>query len=507
MLSRIKVLGVFLVVPVICYFVLQNSVSKWDTAWEKQVRQSVSADRVAEFSLSAVCLDPQFLSSPDFSEACERYGRTGLFLRLSVGAGVATLGFFVSLILAGHLSKSNRALLLKLFKPGLVLSHILVAGLLLFQAALLSGTFIYGMNEGQIDETTTFYSWLFGLAASAGAFFIIRPLFTRETIQSAVIGRVIRRSPDSRLWAFVEELAEKIGTHKPVNVVVGLSPEFFVTEADVRCLDGGLTGRTLYLSAPLCRILTKQELAAVVSHELGHFRGEDTAFTLHFYPIYRQAGDALRGVHGTADKMIKTVARIPIAAFKLIGIAASLSLYPAMYMMRFFLDCFALAESSVSRSRELTADAVAAEAAGARNLASALIKVTAFSAVWHHVSASMQESIQQGYFESGSQRLDARAFFSNASEVFAVTVASTADASDLNGLDTRVMAHPVDSHPPLGIRLLALKQPLESVGVQALDLMPDSPAFQIIDDCEAIEIQLSRAMQEMIGPPVSFPVR
>lgn len=61
-----------------------------------------------------------------------------------------------------------------------------------------------------------------------------------------------------------------------LGLVVGLTPTFFVTEADVHCIGGTVTGRTMYLSVPLCRILTVEELSAVIAHELGHFRGEDT---------------------------------------------------------------------------------------------------------------------------------------------------------------------------------------------------------------------------------------
>jgi Zn-dependent protease with chaperone function len=39
-----------------------------------------------------------------------------------------------------------------------------------------------------------------------------------------------------------------------------------------------------------------QELSAVIVHELGHFKGADTAFSLHFYSIYRGTFDSLQGV-------------------------------------------------------------------------------------------------------------------------------------------------------------------------------------------------------------------
>ena len=79
-------------------------------------------------------------------------------------------------------------------------------------------------------------------------------------------------------------------------MVVGLDPNFFVTEARVRCLNGTLSGRTLYCSLPLARILSRAEFDAVIGHELGHFRGQDTQFSQRFYPIYRGTADSLRAL-------------------------------------------------------------------------------------------------------------------------------------------------------------------------------------------------------------------
>jgi hypothetical protein len=59
----------------------------------------------------------------------------------------------------------------------------------------------------------------------------------------------------------------------PETVVIGVDPTFFVTEAEVVTLSGRLWGRTLYCSMPLARILTVDELTAIIGHELGHFRG------------------------------------------------------------------------------------------------------------------------------------------------------------------------------------------------------------------------------------------
>jgi hypothetical protein len=45
----------------------------------------------------------------------------------------------------------------------------------------------------------------------------------------------------------VVELAAKMGARTPEATVVGLEPNFYVTEANVICLDGKLKGRSMFL--------------------------------------------------------------------------------------------------------------------------------------------------------------------------------------------------------------------------------------------------------------------
>ncbi len=40
---------------------------------------------------------------------------------------------------------------------------------------------------------------------------------------------------------------------------------------------------------------------------------------------------------------------VPINAIKLIGVMGSLTLFPSMFMISYFLECFSAAENSISR--------------------------------------------------------------------------------------------------------------------------------------------------------------
>jgi hypothetical protein len=228
--------------------------------------------------------------------------------------------------------------------------------------------------------------------------------------------------------------------------------------------------------------------------------GADTVFTLHFYPIYRGAVDSIRGVSQTATKITEFGQYIPIGGIRILALIGSLTLFPSLYLLGFFLECFAAAENAISREREIAADAVAAEAAGTESIAVALVKIIAFTSTWERVVSTMTESLLDGYIDIGGERYDARRFFANMSEVFALTVANSADPAAFDGLDAKVIPHPTDSHPPLSIRLAALKKSLPEIRPNALKLSPEQPAHAAIDHCEELEMQLSIVEQALLVP-------
>ena len=85
----------------------------------------------------------------------------------------------------------------------------------------------------------------------------------------------------------MEALAKSLGALRPQHVVVGLDPNFFVTEARVRCPNGTLSAARSTARCPLARILSRAEFDAVIGDELGHFRGQDTQFEPAVLPDYR----------------------------------------------------------------------------------------------------------------------------------------------------------------------------------------------------------------------------
>lgn len=342
---------------------------------------------------------------------------------------------------------------------------------------------------------------MFGVFALVGVVLTLKPLLGGgRKAQSTVIGQVSRASDYPSLWQFVGDLAKTIGSDLPHNLVVGLTPAFFVTEADVHCIGEAVTGRTMYLSVPLCRILTVEELSAVIAHELAHFRGEDTVFSLKFYPIYQGAVDSLRGVSEAVNMINNWLEYVPINAIKLIGIVGSLTLLPSVFMISYFLECFSAAENAVSRDREIAADAVAAKTSGSTNIATALVKLHAYTGIWDQLAAVMHDGLVAGYVTVGGEHYEARQFFSNVSELYAITVAECVEPKSLEGLDTKTIPHPTDSHPPLSVRLTALGQSLAGIRSGALNVSPSPSAHEVIDNCDELENRLSIFEQALICP-------
>ncbi len=114
-----------------------------------------------------------------------------------------------------------------------------------------------------------------------------------------VMGRNLSRDDAPALWARVEKLALRLETITPDNIVAGLTENFYVTANPVRLNTGEiLTGQTLYFSLPWASLLNEAEIDAVLGHELGHFAGKDTEYSLRFAPLYARFSSSIDAVFG-----------------------------------------------------------------------------------------------------------------------------------------------------------------------------------------------------------------
>lgn len=274
--SRVWLFGLILGIPLIAFAVAEGIQAHFNSELRTALRQrypNADPTAISNFTVDRLCQHPE----PAFREICATNANLNLMSNAALGAGAVGLALLLIIRLAGDSARNSRKLLLFLFKPGLYLTPLMLIVLILVYAALAMGAIYYGESV-LIGRIHVRIIGVIGLGAPlVGVFVLARSVFSLiKKAQTSVIGTAMSRDEAPKLWGMVAQLSDKLGALRPENIVVGLDPKFFVTEADVLCLSGNLSGRTLYCSLPLSRILSTAEFSSVIGHELGHFRGLDT---------------------------------------------------------------------------------------------------------------------------------------------------------------------------------------------------------------------------------------
>lgn len=393
-------------------------------------------------------------------------GEFGVLYELSI-VGLLC-GIFVLLMIYGAsaFAGQDRQRLSYIFGPSIRIMMIALAGSVLCQA----GLFVFGIFAAETSLIGRVHAGLL-LAISIGA---IVACFTLVAASIRILkispmdvrGELIADDQQSEIWSLVKSSAKKLQSTIPDNIVVGLEPNFYVTNSDVRLIgeDRTISGSTLYVSSSLMRILTTQELLAVVGHELGHFRGNDLNYTTKFAPTYSRLGHALHGLSAG------------------LGNAGDLAKIPALAALSTCLNRFAVAERAIGREREFAADKAGAEVSSSKALATALLKVSAYSSYWHSLIQMNISELEQG-------RL-----YTNLSRLFGTICEGESKAIDwdkaIDSLMSSQQPHPIDTHPPLSQRVAALGISTNELTVDS-DMMPTQTAISLISEPESYEVRLS----------------
>lgn len=465
MFNRIFAFLVLFLVPLAAVGVGHKIETVYEAKW-RQISETASPEEarliLESGSLTRFCSDIPNEHSP---LACSWYKHVPNLKTGGMFALVLGLLLLVSIYLMRRSVSHDRQRLLSSFVPGL---YWVFGGLIILTAlhgALIAGSFVLGIiaTLGRPSVYETFVAigvlmvTVFALIVLIGGM-----LSTITKVKTNVVGKRLTQEGSPRLWNHVNSLAAKLNALAPDNLIVGLEPSFFVTEAAVKRAGGYFQGRTLYLSLPLCRILSAEELRAVIGHELGHFRGADTLFSQKFYPIYRSVTTAILALERNQCGGLKGLVLLPAAA-----------------ILNLYMDAFARPEAEISRERELLADQAGAEASSSQALASALVKLHAFDYYYLSTRDRLLESLRAGKKAE------------NLSLMFGDHVKADATATHFVGLDEEKLAHPTDSHPPLGVRLESLGWSVHAVEAAALDVAPQSKAIELIDDYLTIEKELT----------------
>jgi len=290
-----------------------------------------------------------------------------------VAAGVGGLGL-MRIAAMGREAMTSRETMLRSFTTGQkLLPWLIVGNGFFFLIGLVACTGFEILSragsgrDSRLEVGLPLMGALFALGLLVTAFRLVWKNYraTRRAFKPGpvdVLGFCISRNDAPMLWAFADEVAGKARVAMADHIVAGLDECFFVTENPVRLRSGKQLppGRTMYLPMPYMAFMERDEAAAVLGHELAHFSGADTSYSLDFAPIRaRMLGcmkalqEANEGWWGGWDWFTR----------------------PMGLLAEFFLDTFLLAERHWRRERELVADRVGASVAGARALALSLLRI------------------------------------------------------------------------------------------------------------------------------------
>jgi Zn-dependent protease with chaperone function len=258
------------------------------------------------------------------------------------------------------------------------------------------------------------------------------------------------------LWANVRATAARLETAPPDQIVASIDTNFFVAQAPLRLGREALSGRTLYVSLALLRLLSRREADALLAHELAHF-GHDAGCAqaphthlgvdLHRYDQYSQQMRNLRLATGV------------------------------FYLMRAWRVLFQAVTQRDKLARELSADQAAAQLVSPGSLVRALIKMVAY--------AHYRKQTRSALFARNHQT-DGKLDFEYA--VASGFVAHTQSAHFMKVMRSAQIPHPFDAHPSLRQRMkdLGVKMPSARYAAVAATKPTDS---WLMDIPEAVHIE------------------
>jgi Zn-dependent protease with chaperone function len=419
-------------------------------------------------TVAEVCNNLWLRSDRKIVGFCNEIENLQLMTDASVGVAAAVIALPLLYWLASLIIGSSRVGLAWIFPVIVRLSLVALAGIVLVQAMILVGA-VFNAEAYLVGRVHGGLLLMIGIGALIVTLRLIFSAFTLGRRKKTYVeGQLVEKDAHPKVHKIVDIVAKRLDARPPDNIVMGLDPTFFVTSAKVHLVGHSkpLSGETLFISLPLVRLLTVEEFAAVIGHELGHFRGKDTAYSLKFAPVYAGLAGALENTANAAGRAEQQD-------------VSGLMALPAVVLLSFMLHVFSRNESAISRKREFAADKAATEVAPASALASALLKTSILVPFWPSLLRASSHRVAKG-----DVFLNLSAAFEDCSR-FDVDPEKAAGCLD-ELLKTRI-AHPTDSHPPVGERIRALGLQASAGILNTVLQFPAQPAslsFGNIDELE-----------------------
>jgi Zn-dependent protease with chaperone function len=460
----IKALALLVAIPIFGILVSQWIISEYN---------EILAEDGGDYTIDQVCV-PEVLSDvPDLIPACDEYAQVLWMQTGSVVSAVIAIMLLLSFILFASLAGKNRTKIAKIFPPLIFVTLIILAALVLIQGAILT----YGAYIAEIYAIERVHFFLIGgigLGALVGGLSLISSSFKLAKKQThSVLGKKLDPQNHPKIFTLIKDISKTLGSRNPEHIVVGLEPNFYVTSADVNVMGDNsiLKGETLYLSLPLARILTLEEIKGIIGHELGHFRGEDTYYSLKFSPVYSGLTHAIAAMNIDEND----------------GGAGSIATLPAFIVLSYIIDVFHKNVSSVSREREFKADKAASEVAPPKALASSLLKIGLYANAWNELENRVIERLREGKITRNLSLLF--------SSVVKYDVNEETIPKVIESIAQQTISHPTDSHPPTAIRITELGLNIDDIEHDLLTF-PGSACIGLFENPIEIEEELTTLQQQ-----------
>jgi hypothetical protein len=261
---------------------------------------------------------------------------------------------------------------------------------------------------------------------------VLGPLRKRATLSEApqdLLGRELSRADAPGLWWWVDGVAAKLKALPPEHIVTGLTGGFFVTSHSMTLRPEArtITGRILHLPLAFVSMMSRDEVSSILGHELAHFSGNDTQYSLRLQPLYAS--------------MIKNV-----ESFLVVDEEDEIHFLkaPGLSLAIFILERLETAENHWRRERELVADSVSCRVVDARTSALALLRNVALTDVIEELTSQAHRVETSDIISTliGKVQKDG-------------LMLPTAE------LEPR-LPHPTDTHPPVRQRIEAMGVPLSN---------------------------------------------
>jgi Zn-dependent protease with chaperone function len=375
-----------------------------------------------------------------------------IWFSIYFNAAIVVLIVMYRLLIAG-----GRTVLVKLFRLYNPLAIVATYVLLVCNAIMLASIVYFG-QIGLIGGVIIFPTIILIVGILGGAFLAMTVLIKTKQLEYETLSAIeINKTDQPALFKIINRVAEKLSAPLPDAVLIGLLPEFFVTQAKIKVGRKITRGSTLYISLLQAEVLSIEEFEAILAHELSHFVGKDAYYTNLFAPKYSYAIRKRTVLLQAARKNIYIT-----------GLAI-----PSIEFISYFIHLTTKANGKNSRQREFEADKGALKIESASFLASSLVKLGFSSEVWRQTALELLGSARKGQPAK------------NAAAVFLKQFKIFLKHKDAKKLPLR-SSHPYDTHPDLKSRLKPLGISQTSV-LQSAAKLPSKNLTSIIRNSSAYE--------------------